>query len=710
MPHSNIGSSGLSETDEVKSLDDAKDDSYSNLGSLIESRLKEAEQARLYDEKRWLRSYRNYRGIYGSDMAFRDSEKSKVFVKVTKTKVLASYGQLIEVLFSQGKFPIGIQPTSDPLGVAKYAHIKPDNLKQQDERMEDIYGFEGDGREISPGATADEILNGLKSKYEKAGFEEGAAPDLKTMPQIEPANEAAKNMETLIHDQLEESHAISVMRHVLFEMCLLGTGILKGPFNYEQAEHKWELNEEGEREYKPINKLVPRVEAVSCWDFYPDPDAVTIDDADYVIQRHVYNRTQLRDLANRPFFRESAIKDCLAVGSNYETRSYETALYDRENQEEFSKNRYEVLEYWGTMDKDFVEETGIDIPTDLKTELDEVQINAWICNGHILRLVLNPFTPARIPFMIAPYEINPYQFFGVGIPENMDDAQTIMNGHARMAIDNLALAGNLVFDVDETMLVPGQDMSVYPGKIFRRQSGQTGQAIHGLRFPNTAPENMQMFDRFRQLADESTGIPSYSHGQTGIQSTTRTASGMSMVMGAAALNIKTVIKNIDDYLLKPLGESFYQWNMQFNKDIPEIQGDLGVKARGTSSLMMKEVRSQRLMTFMQVASNQFLAPFVKWHSIIKEIAKSLDVDPDQVVNDPEQAAIFMKLMGEVNGNQQTQGPNPQQGGMGPTNGVPAGANITDTQGSGGGNIGVGTPQVAGESGFTAPDNEPQGTA
>ena len=55
--------------------------------------------------------YRNYRGIYGSDMAFRDSEKSKVFVKVTKTKVLASYGQLIEVLFSQGKFPIGIQPT-----------------------------------------------------------------------------------------------------------------------------------------------------------------------------------------------------------------------------------------------------------------------------------------------------------------------------------------------------------------------------------------------------------------------------------------------------------------------------------------------------------------------------------------------------------------------------------------------------------------------
>ena len=31
----------------------------------------------------------------------------------------------------------------------------------------------------------------------------------------------------------------------------------------------------------------------------------------------------------------------------------------------------------------------------------------------------------------------------------MDDAQQIMNGHARMAIDNLALAGNLIFDVED---------------------------------------------------------------------------------------------------------------------------------------------------------------------------------------------------------------------------------------------------------------------
>ena len=81
------------------------------------------------------------------------------------------------------------------------------------------------------------------------------------------------------------------------------------------------------------------------------------------------------------------------------------------------------------------------------------------------------------------------------------------------------------------------------------------------------------------------------------------------------------------------------------------KGDLEIKAQGTSSLMQKEVRSQRLMTFMQTASNPALAPFVRWHTCLTEIAKSLDIDPDQLINDPEKAAIYAQIMGMANGNQ-----------------------------------------------------------
>jgi hypothetical protein len=339
-------------------------------------------------------------------------------------------------------------------------------------------------------------------------------------------------------------------------------------------------------------------------------------------------------------------------------------------------------------------------------EISSVQINAWICGTEVLRVVLNPFTPARIPYQIFPYEKNPYQVFGVGVAENMEDAQLLMNGHMRMAIDNLALAGNLVFDVDEASLVPGQNFDIYPGKVFRRQSGVTGTAINGLKFPSTAGENMQMYDKARQLADEETGIPSITHGQTGVTGTGRTASGLSMLLGSAGLNVKTVIKNIDDYLLRPLGEAFFQWNMQFNEKAETFDGDLEIKPRGTVSVMMKEVRSQRLTMLLQTVSNPMLAPFMKIQNLIKELAISQDMDPRELVNDPDEAAVYAEILRSLNVNQQ--GPSPegqavgqQPGGMGGDGAVPASAGPMDATGAGNGTIGTGVAPSPGEAGFAA---------
>ena len=185
-------------------------------------------------------------------------------------------------------------------------------------------------------------------------------------------------------------------------------------------------------------------------------------------------------------------------------------------------------------------------------------------------------------------------------------------------------------------------MDIFPGKIFRRQSGVTGTAINGLKFPNTAPENLQMYQVSRQLADEQTGLPSIMHGQTGVTGTGRTAAGLSMLMGGANLSMKTVIKNVDDYLLKPLGEAYFQWNMQFNDSMDDIKGDLEIKPRGVGAVMQKEVRSQRLIGLLQTVSNPMLAPFIKIPNLIRELAISQDIDPDSLVNDVNEAQIYMQ--------------------------------------------------------------------
>ena len=665
--------------DSAKSEDDFK---ANGLISFIEKRYSKSEESRRTDEDRWLKAYRNYRGLYGPDVKFTDTEKSRVFVKVTKTKTLAAYGQITDVLFANNKFPLSIDPSVLPEGVADAVHFDPKNpdagapaIPFGDEGAASIGNdFDLDKLEQMLGSLKEDLkdIPGLKNGP-------GQTPSSVT---FHPAMVAAKKMEKKIHDQLEESGASKHLRASAFEMALFGTGVMKGPFAVNKEYPNW--TEDGT--YKPTIKTVPEASHVSIWNFYWDPDANNTEDCQYIIERHKMSRTQLRALKRRPHFRKNVIEQLIEQGETYVKKYWEDDL--RDYAPNYGVERFEVLEYWGNVDVELLEENDIDVPEEFK-EGDELQANIWYCNGKIIRLVLNPFKPSKIPYYAVPYELNPYSLAGVGVGENMDDTQTLMNGFMRMAVDNAVLSGNLVFEVDETNLVPGQDMSVYPGKVFRRQGGAPGQALFGTKFPNVSQENMQLFDKARQLADESTGMPSFAHGQTGVSGVGRTASGISMLMNAAGGSIKTVIKNVDDYLLAPLGKAFFNFNMQFEFD-PEIKGDLEVKAQGLNSLAQTEIRSQRLMQFLQIVSNPALMPFAKMPYLIREIAKSMDLDEDKVTNNMEEAARQAALM---------QPPAPPAGAPA-EGGAPAVPGVQDMTGGGGGNIGVGAVSTPGEQQFS----------
>ena len=698
----------LFETDELAVIEDGDELDAPSVVSYVESRFKRAEDARYADETRWLRAYRNYRGIYGGDVQFTETEKSRVFVKVTKTKTLAAYGQIVDVLFGSSRFPLTVNPTTLPDGVAESLHVSINpQAEQATEQLTSAFSEEpkvsylfDPNEKLKPGETMFDRMKRmgpLKDKLDVFGEKvmEGPGTTQDTVT-FHPAMVAAKKMEKKIHDQLEESGANKQLRHTAFEMALFGTGIMKGPFAIDKEYPNW--NDEGE--YDPLIKTVPSTSHVSIWNFYPDPDAYNMDEAEYVVERHRMTRSQMRALKSRPFFRKESIDEAIALGESYDKKYWEQDMED-DSVSNTAPERYEILEFWGYVDSEILEDNGVRIPSELK-DAEQLSVNAWVCNGTVLRLVLNPFKPARIPYYSVPYELNPYSFFGVGIAENMDDTQTLMNGFMRMAIDNAALSGNLIIEVDETNLVPGQDLSVYPGKVFRRQGGAPGQGIFGTKFPNVAGENMQLFDKARVLADESTGFPSFAHGQTGVSGVGRTASGISMLMSAANGSIRNVVKNVDDYLIAPLGRAFFSFNMQFDFDT-DIKGDLEVKASGTESLMANEVRSQRLLQFMGVASNPALMPFVKSDYIIREIAKSMDLDPDKVTNSLSDAAIQAEILKKF-----TQPPEPPEGAMQGPPAPPnpgaapeqAGVAVSDTTGAGGGNIGTGTVPTPGEQGFS----------
>ncbi len=683
------------ESEQSSAIEDVKDSAYSdpksgNIFNYVQSKYRKASDARETEENRWLKSYQNYRGIYSSDVQFTSTEKSQVFIKVTKTKVLAAYGQIVEVLFGNHRFPISVDPTTLPEGVEESVHF------ESDDKLKKALEASPEDMKLKPGETTPQLqerLAGLQNKLAPVTDDLKEGPG-KTATEItfHPAMIAAKKMEKRIHDQLEESNANKQLRVAAFEAALFGTGVMKGPFAVDKEYPSW--SDSGE--YSPSIKTVPHTASVSIWNFYPDPDAANMDEAEFVIERHKMSRSKMRGLKRRPFFRKNAIDTAISYGENYTKEWWEQVMED--DTQEARAERFEVLEFWGMIDTEMLKDHDIDVPKEMKN-LDQVSVNIWTCNNQVLRLVMNPFTPSTIPYYAVPYELNPYSLFGVGIAENMDDTQTLMNGFMRMAVDNAALSGNMVIEVDETNLVPGQDLSVYPGKVFRRQGGAPGQAIFGTKFPNVSNENMQMFDKARVLADESTGFPSFAHGQTGVQGVGRTASGISMLMSAANGSIRNVVKNVDDYLLGPLGKAFFSFNMQFNFD-EEIKGDLEIKARGTESLMANEVRSQRLMQFLGVVQNPVLAPFAKMDYIIREIAKSMDLDPDKLVNNMGDAAVQAEILKKFQA-ENPEPPKPQAAPQGGPQKPPAGAQVQDTQGSGGGTIGTGSVPTPGEQGFSA---------
>ena len=133
--------------------------------------------------------------------------------------------------------------------------------------------------------------------------------------------------------------------------------------------------------------------------------------------------------------------------------------------------------------------------------------------------------------------------------------------------------------------------------------------------------------------------------------------------------------------------------MQFDFD-KDISGDLEVKAQGTESLMANEVRSQRLMQFLSTTQSPQLAPFANNDYILREIAKSLDLDPDKVVNSLSDAAIQAEIQRKLNPQPEVDPNAPQVSGEGQL------PQPSDTAGGGAGNIGTGNVPTPEEDGFS----------
>jgi len=467
-------------------------------------------------------------------------------------------------------------------------------------------------------------------------IQQQAPPDVTVTPEMVDeiisvdSKTKSDNMEREIDDQLAEIKYRSTIRKVLHSGNLYGTGILKGPLVTKKTYKRWSQvpneNPEAKPEWKVLKmeKMIPYCEFVPVWDIYPDMSAVEFDNCSYVFQRYMMSRNKVQKLADRPDFRGDAIMAYLQENPDGDAKyeNHETWIRNITSDNRISPsaknegdpqgysvarlhNKYNLIEFWGYVNASKLKDYGVNIPDSMKDV--EVAANVWMLGPLVIKAILSPIEGVDLPYHFYYFDKDETNLFGEGIPSIMRDPQELANASVRALLDNAAISAGPIIEANIDLLAEGEDpFDIYPFRVFQRvgtgpEAGQQAIRIQNQRAYTN--EFLGMLNQFVQMGDEVTTIPRYMWGeQSQMKGAGQTATGLSMLMGSVNITLKDQIKNFDDGVTKPYIKAHYFWNMEFNPK-ENIKGDFNVVAKGTSSLIAKEVKLETLVRYLQVISS-----------------------------------------------------------------------------------------------------------
>jgi hypothetical protein len=300
-------------------------------------------------------------------------------------------------------------------------------------------------------------------------------------------------------------------------------------------------------------------------------------------------------------------------------------------------NRYSVVEYYGPIMGRELAQAGMSIPDKFMNM--QVNANVLFTGRYILRAKVHK---GIIPYHLMPYVQRPGKSpFGKGLPMLCKHSQDTINGSARMMLDNAAISSGPIIEANQILLAPGQDpRDIHGWKVFISKidpiSGQNVRAIHVYDLPNYTPYFLKLIEMFRAYMDEESFIPSLTGGQQGSR-TTKTALGMSILNANSNRTLKKIMRNVDNYGIKPLIRAYVEWNMRYTPDMSML-ARVRVKAKGVASVMAAEMQVDRLMALTGAFGH---LPFFKVVNAMRQIVDGMDLPVDDLVmNDQEMAGLI----------------------------------------------------------------------
>jgi hypothetical protein len=311
---------------------------------------------------------------------------------------------------------------------------------------------------------------------------------------------------------------------------IYGVGIIK---------LSWEFKQKGSNY---IDK--PCAELVDLFDYFIDPNATTIDNARYSIQRAERDLAVLKANSNYviPTTLESTVKQD-------EYKVMRDSILGLTKPKEKQNKNVEVLEYWGLFDIDGkgTEEECLLVVANQTT---------------LIRCEKNPYEHKQKPFIHLNDVQVPFTVWSIGEIEQLKSLAYELNDVRNQRMDNVTLILNRMWKVNKNADVDEEDLVSQAGQIVHTDDMN---GIEPLTTPDVTSSAYNEETMIKQDMQLVSGVSDYSRGMGSSSNKTlanSTATGIMLLQEAGNARFKYKLDNIEDALVR-FGKQLLALNQQF---------------------------------------------------------------------------------------------------------------------------------------------------
>ena len=573
------------------------------LAQLVREKFDRAREYRqAIESDRWLPGEDAYNGIFPDAPVYTRTSDRPPFMAITRREVASAHIKINALMFQNGEIPFVIQPTRYPRFVPSDIHQFADGMAEMSDRERRLY------------------LDELR----------------KELPIDTILRDRAKNIENRIRDVLDRTDFTNEISKCIHELILHGTGVMKSPVlihrNYPVYRGRY-ANRLQRIESAIEEELLPASKFVSIFNLYPSPEAESLEDVSYIIERKQLSSVQVRQmLTEQRGFDLEALTDVL--DRHVYTQGDEIAQPLNPHQESYSEEEkeYELLEFWGALDKDDLE--GY-IDTDQLDNLTVLPVCLYVLGDRTVKATLSPYD-GMLPYHFGYWQRVPHSIWGDGVFWSIRDVQSLLNFSMAMYVEGKQISSLPMAGMDASQLAANEDPTdLYPGKIFQFAPGaDVGSAFKPVVIPDVTHGLMDMMQFLQREANLSSGQSPIGMGQTAPYQT-RTATGMSILNTNAQKQTASVVQSISN-ILRGAINGIYRW-LLVDTDDPNLHCDAEAICTGYDRFVAEEIHNQQMLQFLQTVMNiPGLTEQLRMDRFAKPMLRAFNLNPEEMLKTPEE--------------------------------------------------------------------------